>query len=98
MESRPPPRPKQKTPPKIQSIQVVFGGDPEVALIQFTSNEEACRAMYCAEAVLNNRFINMRWHRKSSMLGSHQLEQGTGSQVGPQVRPCDGIKYRVGSE
>ncbi|XP_019719709.1 RNA-binding protein 27 isoform X2 [Hippocampus comes] len=68
----------------IVNIQVVFGGDPEVALIQFTSNEEACRAMYCAEAVLNNRFINMRWHRKSSMLGSHQLEQGTGSQVGPQ--------------
>ncbi|XP_061658879.1 RNA-binding protein 27 isoform X2 [Syngnathoides biaculeatus] len=73
------------------NIQVVFGGDPEVALIQFTSNEEACRAMYCMEAVLNNRFINMRWHRKFSMPGVHQSEQGAGSQgatsipnLGPQ--------------
>ncbi|XP_061608149.1 RNA-binding protein 27 isoform X1 [Phyllopteryx taeniolatus] len=65
----------------IVNIQVVFGGDPEVALIQFTSNEEARRAMYSVEAVLNNRFINMRWHRKFSMPGIHQLEQGTGSQV-----------------
>ncbi|XP_077402351.1 RNA-binding protein 27 isoform X2 [Vanacampus margaritifer] len=65
----------------IVNIQVVFGGDPEVALIQFTSNEEACRAMYCVEAVLNNRFINMRWHRKSNMPTIHQLEQGTASQV-----------------
>ncbi|XP_057676444.1 RNA-binding protein 27 isoform X2 [Corythoichthys intestinalis] len=65
----------------IVNIQVVFGGDPEVALIQFTSNEEACRAMYCAEAVLNNRFINMRWHRKSNIPGIHQLDQGMGSQV-----------------
>ncbi|XP_077448257.1 RNA-binding protein 27 isoform X2 [Stigmatopora argus] len=65
----------------IVNIQVVFGGDPEVALIQFTSNEEARRAMYCAEAVLNNRFINMRWHRKANVLGIHQLEQGMVSQV-----------------
>nr|XP_057943868.1 RNA-binding protein 27 isoform X3 [Doryrhamphus excisus] len=69
----------------IVNIQVVFGGDPEAALIQFTTNEEARRAMYCVEAVLNNRFINMRWHRKSSMLGVHPLEQISGSTVaGPQ--------------
>ncbi|XP_077360860.1 RNA-binding protein 27 isoform X2 [Festucalex cinctus] len=62
----------------IVNIQVVFGGDPEVALIQFTSNEEARRAMYCVEAVLNNRFINMRWHRKANV---HQLELSAAGQV-----------------
>ncbi|XP_077596292.1 RNA-binding protein 27 isoform X3 [Stigmatopora nigra] len=76
----------------IVNIQVVFGGDPEVALIQFTSNEEARRAMYCAEAVLNNRFINMRWHRKANVLGIHQLDQGMVSQVAnPNLVP-QGIK------
>ncbi|XP_054611606.1 RNA-binding protein 27 isoform X4 [Dunckerocampus dactyliophorus] len=69
----------------IVNIQVVFGGDPEAALIQFTTNEEARRAMHCVEAVLNNRFINMRWHRKSNMLGVHPLDQISGSTVaGPQ--------------
>ncbi|XP_037125116.1 RNA-binding protein 27 isoform X1 [Syngnathus acus] len=65
----------------IVNIQVVFGGNPEAALIQFTSNEEARRAMYCVEAVLNNRFINMRWHRKPNMLGTHQMDQGASNQV-----------------
>ncbi|XP_061754649.1 RNA-binding protein 27 isoform X1 [Nerophis ophidion] len=76
----------------IVNIQVVFGGDPEAALIQFTTNEEARRAMYSVEAVLNNRFIHMRWHRKASMLGIRPMDQISGSQVAcspiPQHNPA----------
>ncbi|CAL8265478.1 unnamed protein product [Merluccius merluccius] len=48
----------------IVNIQVVFGGDPEAALIQYTANEEARRAISSTEAVLNNRFIRVYWHRE----------------------------------
>uniref|UniRef100_A0A3Q0S545 RNA binding motif protein 27 n=1 Tax=Amphilophus citrinellus TaxID=61819 RepID=A0A3Q0S545_AMPCI len=48
----------------IVNIQVVFGGDPEAALIQYTKNEEARRAISSTEAVLNNRFIRVYWHRE----------------------------------
>ncbi|KAJ3589813.1 hypothetical protein NHX12_010654 [Muraenolepis orangiensis] len=48
----------------IVNIQVVFSGDPEAALIQYTANEEARRAISSTEAVLNNRFIRVYWHRE----------------------------------
>uniref|UniRef100_A0AAY4AVG2 RNA-binding protein 27 n=1 Tax=Denticeps clupeoides TaxID=299321 RepID=A0AAY4AVG2_9TELE len=50
----------------IVNIQVVFGGDPEAALIQYTSNEEARRAISSIQAVLDNRFIRVYWHREPS--------------------------------
>lgn len=56
--------------------QVVFGGDPEAALIQYTANDEARRAISCTEAVLNNRFIRVYWHRENS-------EQHVGQSPGP---------------
>lgn len=43
---------------------MVFGGDPQAALIQYTKNEEARRAISSIEAVLNNRFIRVHWHRE----------------------------------
>ena len=45
---------------------MVFGGDPEAALIQYTANEEARRAISSTEAVLNNRFIRVYWHREAT--------------------------------
>ncbi|KAA0720438.1 RNA-binding protein 27 [Triplophysa tibetana] len=57
----------------IVNIQVVFGGDPEAALIQYTVNDEARRAISSTEAVLNNRFIRVYWHREAT---SNSLEQG----------------------
>lgn len=65
------------------SMQVVFGGDPEAALIQYTKNEEARRAISSIEAVLNNRFIHVYWHREPSTntTGLQQQEQSTGSQA-----------------
>ncbi|KAI5614572.1 RNA-binding protein 26, partial [Silurus asotus] len=48
---------------KIVNLQVAYKNDPESALIQFESPEEAKRAIQSTEAVLNNRFIKMHWHR-----------------------------------
>ncbi|KAM3925803.1 RNA-binding protein 27 [Leptodactylus fuscus] len=58
----------------IVNIQVAFQGDPEGALIQYLTNEEARRAISSTEAVLNNRFIRVLWHRENNeQQGSQQL-------------------------
>ncbi|XP_040262107.1 RNA-binding protein 27 isoform X2 [Bufo bufo] len=60
----------------IVNIQVAFQGDPEGALIQYLKNEEARRAISSTEAVLNNRFIRVLWHRENfEQQGSQQLQQ-----------------------
>lgn len=46
--------------------QVAYQGDPEGALIQFATHEEAKKAISSTEAVLNNRFIKVYWHREGS--------------------------------
>ncbi|XP_043919957.1 RNA-binding protein 27 isoform X2 [Protopterus annectens] len=48
----------------IVNIQVAFEGDHEGALIQYTTNEEARRAISSTEPVLNNRFIKVLWHKE----------------------------------
>ncbi|XP_041657613.1 RNA-binding protein 27 isoform X3 [Cheilinus undulatus] len=67
----------------IVNIQVVFGGDPEAALIQYTKNEEARQAISSTEAVLNNRFIRVYWHREqgTNATAPQQQEQSSGSQA-----------------
>ncbi|XP_028277594.1 RNA-binding protein 27 [Parambassis ranga] len=69
----------------IVNIQVVFGGDPEAALIQYTKNEEARRAISSIQAVLNNRFIRVYWHREpgTNSTGLQQPEQSSGIQGSP---------------
>ncbi|KAI5637065.1 nup53/35/40-type RNA recognition motif domain-containing protein [Phthorimaea operculella] len=47
---------------KIVNIQVCYGGDPEGALITFSTPAEANVAYKSTEAVLNNRFIKVFWH------------------------------------
>ncbi|NXW60157.1 RBM27 protein, partial [Eurystomus gularis] len=49
----------------IVNIQVAFQNDPEAALIQYLTNDEARKAISSTEAVLNNRFIRVLWHRDS---------------------------------
>lgn len=62
--------------------QVAFGGDPEAALIQYTKNEEARRAISSIEAVLNNRFICVYWHREPGITSvPQQQEQSSGGQA-----------------
>ncbi|XP_077829957.1 RNA-binding protein 26 isoform X33 [Macaca mulatta] len=48
------------------NLQVAYNGDPEGALIQFATYEEAKKAISSTEAVLNNRFIKVYWHREGS--------------------------------
>ncbi|XP_062982144.1 RNA-binding protein 26 isoform X2 [Elgaria multicarinata webbii] len=50
------------------NLQVAYQGDPEGALIQFATHEEAKKAISSTEAVLNNRFIKVYWHREGSAL------------------------------
>ncbi|CAH2101658.1 unnamed protein product [Euphydryas editha] len=47
---------------KIVNIQVCYEGDPEAALITFSTPTEANVAYKSTEAVLNNRFIKVFWH------------------------------------
>lgn len=85
---------------------MVFGGDPEAALIQYTKNEEARRAISSTEAVLNNRFIRVYWHREpgtnATGLQQQQQEQGLGSQAigaapsqGPQHSSMQRVSIRA---
>ncbi len=50
---------------------MAYNNDPEGALIQFASPEEARRAMQSTEAVLNNRFIRVHWHREDAVEHTH---------------------------
>ena len=64
-------------------LQVAYQNDPEGALIQFASPDEAKRAMQSTEAVLNNRFIRVHWFRDDGSDGqglSHSQQQ-------PQQQP-----------
>ncbi|XP_060747420.1 RNA-binding protein 27 isoform X2 [Tachysurus vachellii] len=69
----------------IVNIQVVFSGDPEAALIQYTANEEARRAISSTEAVLNNRFIRVYWHRENTTQNQEQTNQSTS--LSTQINP-----------
>lgn len=51
------------------NIQVSYEGDPEAALITFSSHAEANAAYRSTEAVLNNRFIKVFWHNGSNNEG-----------------------------
>ncbi|XP_040459627.1 RNA-binding protein 27 isoform X3 [Falco naumanni] len=66
----------------IVNIQVAFQNDPEAALIQYLTNDEARKAISSTEAVLNNRFIRVLWHRESEQQPSllQQQQQQTPTQ------------------
>ena len=46
------------------TFQVSFEGDPEGALVTFSTNAEAAACYKCSEPVFNNRFIKVFWHNK----------------------------------
>lgn len=68
----------------IVNLQVAYQNDPEGALIQFASPDEAKRAMQSTEAVLNNRFIKVHWFRDD---GS-DVQGQSHSQQHPQTQPA----------
>ncbi|KGL80067.1 RNA-binding protein 27, partial [Tinamus guttatus] len=59
----------------IVNIQVAFQNDPEAALIQYLTNDEARKAISSTKAVLNNRFIRVLWHRESEQQPPLQQQQ-----------------------
>ncbi|XP_061595453.1 RNA-binding protein 27 isoform X1 [Cololabis saira] len=78
----------------IVNIQVVFGGDPEAALIQYTKNEEARRAISSTEAVLNNRFIRVYWHREPNPNpNAAGLQEQSSAGQGPGSAPGQGLQH-----
>ncbi|XP_069725681.1 RNA-binding protein 27 isoform X2 [Phaenicophaeus curvirostris] len=64
----------------IVNIQVAFQNDPEAALIQYLTNDEARKAISSTEAVLNNRFIRVLWHREGEQQSPLQQQQQTPTQ------------------
>ncbi|XP_076337242.1 RNA-binding protein 26-like isoform X2 [Tachypleus tridentatus] len=74
----------------IVNLQVYYGGNPEAALVQFSSHAEANAAYRCTEAVLNNRFIKVFWHNKDNNQNSNQ-EKTTLPSEKPNVKERLGI-------
>ncbi|GLH16264.1 Uncharacterized protein GBIM_20585 [Gryllus bimaculatus] len=72
---------------KIVNIQVSFEGDPEAALVTFSSHAEANAAYRSTEAVLNNRFIKVFWHNSANN------NEGKQENVPP---PRPSVKERLG--
>ncbi|PKU36164.1 rna-binding protein 27 [Limosa lapponica baueri] len=58
-----------------RGFAVAFQNDPEAALIQYLTNDEARKAISSTEAVLNNRFIRVLWHREGEQQPPPQQPQ-----------------------
>ncbi|EGV97542.1 RNA-binding protein 26 [Cricetulus griseus] len=65
------------------NLQVAYNGDPEGALIQFATYEEAKKAISSTEAVFNNRFIKVYWHREGA---AQQLQTTSPKVIQPLVQ------------
>uniref|UniRef100_H3BD75 RNA binding motif protein 26 n=1 Tax=Latimeria chalumnae TaxID=7897 RepID=H3BD75_LATCH len=76
--------------------QVAYQGNPEGALIQFSTHEEAKRAISSAEAVLNNRFIKVYWHREGNPQQVQTTNQKPSTQQTSLTLVKQSIKERLG--
>ncbi|XP_017772028.1 PREDICTED: RNA-binding protein 26 isoform X2 [Nicrophorus vespilloides] len=74
---------------KIVNIQVSYDGDPEAAIVTFSSHAEANVAYRSTEAVLNNRFIKVFWHTgnadssRQENVPPRPIKERLGGQSGP---------------
>ncbi|XP_067116579.1 RNA-binding protein 26 isoform X1 [Osmerus mordax] len=84
----------------IVNLQVAYQNDPEAALIQFSTNEEARRAITSTEAVLNNRFIKVHWYREDGQGPgpgmNHNQGHGPGQTQGPGQGHGPGLNHNQG--
>lgn len=64
---------------KITNIQIAYEGDPEAAIVSFTTHAEANVAYRSTEAVLNNRFIKVFWHSGTGTGENQSMNGPTGS-------------------
>lgn len=60
---------------KIVNIQISYDGDPEAAIVTFSTHAEANVAYRSTEAVLNNRFIKVFWHTPGMNNDSHPVSK-----------------------
>ncbi|XP_033237024.1 zinc finger protein swm [Drosophila pseudoobscura] len=67
---------------KIVNIQVSYEGDPEAAIVTFSTHAEANVAYRSTEAVLNNRFIKVFWHNESTGAEGGQMNPMGGGAMG----------------
>ncbi|CAN9507217.1 unnamed protein product [Ophioblennius macclurei] len=79
----------------IVNLQVAYQNDPEGALIQFASPDEAKRAMQSTEAVLNNRFIRVHWFRDDGSDGQGQSRPQQLLQTQPATPSATSLKQSV---
>ncbi|XP_034535546.1 RNA-binding protein 26 isoform X2 [Notolabrus celidotus] len=81
----------------IVNLQVAYNNDPEGALIQFASPDEAKRAMQSTEAVLNNRFIRVHWFRDDGSDGQSHSQQNPLQPAMPSATSLkQSVKDRLG--
>ena len=72
---------------KIVNIQISYDGDPEAAIVTFSTHAEANVAYRSTEAVLNNRFIKVFWHTADSSIAgdtNSSIMQQTGGRKNSQ--------------
>uniref|UniRef100_A0A336MGH7 CSON012044 protein n=1 Tax=Culicoides sonorensis TaxID=179676 RepID=A0A336MGH7_CULSO len=67
---------------KIVNIQISYEGDPEAAIVTFSTHAEANVAYRSTEAVLNNRFIKVFWHSPNG--GNANGDQSTPAASKPE--------------
>ncbi|XP_077559106.1 zinc finger protein swm isoform X2 [Haemaphysalis longicornis] len=72
----------------IVNLQVCYEGDPEAALIRFSTHAEANAAYRCTEAVLNNRFIKLFWHNKDRTAATAPTANGSGDVTAASSAPA----------
>ncbi|XP_045205677.2 RNA-binding protein 26-like [Mercenaria mercenaria] len=81
----------------LTNIQVKFEGDPEAALVSFSSNQEALSCYKCSEPVFNNRFIKLFWHQKNKDNGNQDASSvSTTTQGVTQEDSNVSVKSRLG--
>ncbi|XP_047097744.1 RNA-binding protein 26 isoform X1 [Schistocerca piceifrons] len=73
---------------KIVNIQVSYEGDPEAAIVTFSSHAEAYAAYRSTEAVLNNRFIKVFWHNSGT---NNEAKQENVTPPRPSVKDRLGV-------
>lgn len=75
---------------KIVNIQVSYEGDPEAAIVTFSTHAEANVAYRSTEAVLNNRFIKVFWHtpgaNAGAVDGNHNTTPNANSNSNPNAK------------
>lgn len=74
---------------KIVNIQVTYEGDPEAAIVTFSTHAEANVAYRSTEAVLNNRFIKVFWHTPANGSGTGASIDGNHNSTGSAGAPKD---------